>query len=176
MPRRRSSLRRWRDLIDGGEVEIDWRARLHPSARPQISTSASSAAKESVVERDLTDATAADSARDGRANRRSFTSEEKLAIVLECEQPGNSVSAVARAHRLATSALFRWRAEFGYGRKMKAELAPVVLSNEQSTDKTKPAACRSAATAGFTAHRHNVYTLAARDHGRRSDQNPRTKR
>jgi hypothetical protein len=30
----RSSLRRWRDLIDGGEVEIDWRARLHPSARP----------------------------------------------------------------------------------------------------------------------------------------------
>jgi hypothetical protein len=31
----RSSLRRWRDLIDGGEAEIDWRARLHPSARPQ---------------------------------------------------------------------------------------------------------------------------------------------
>ena len=134
----RFSLRRWRDLIDGGEVEIDWRAQLHPSARPQISTSASSAAKESVVERDLTDATAADSARDGRASRRSFTSEEKLAIVLECEQPGNSVSAVARAHRLATSALFRWRAEFGYGRKAKAELAPVVLSSEQSTDKTKP--------------------------------------
>jgi transposase-like protein len=134
----RSSLRRWRDLIDGGEVEIDWRAQLHPSARPQISTSASSAAKESVVERDLTDATAADSARDGRASRRSFTSDEKLAIVLECEQPGNSVSAVARAHRLATSALFRWRAEFGYGRKAKAELAPVVLSSEQSTGKTKP--------------------------------------
>jgi hypothetical protein len=65
----RSSLRRWRDLIDGGEIEIDWRARrLHPSARPQISTSASSAAKESAVERDLTDATAADSARGGRAN------------------------------------------------------------------------------------------------------------
>jgi len=134
----RSSLRRWRDLIDGGEVEIDWRAQLHPSARPQISTSANSAAKESVVEPDLTDATAADSARDGRANRRSFTSEEKLAIVLECEQPGNSVSAVARAHRLATSALFRWRAGFGYGRKATAELAPVVLWSEPSTDKTKP--------------------------------------
>jgi len=112
----------------------------------------------------VTDATAACSTRDGRANRRSFTSEEKLAIVLECEQPGNSVSAVAGAHRLAKSALFRWRAEFGYGRKMNAELAPVVLSNEQSTGKTKPAACRSAATAGFTAHGHNVYTLAARDH------------
>jgi transposase-like protein len=132
------SLRRWRDLIDGGEVEIDWRAQRHPSARPQISTSASSAAKESAVERDLTDATAAGSARDGRASRRSFTSEEKLAIVLKCEQPGNSVSAVAHAYRLATSALFRWRAEFAYGRKAKAELAPVVLSSEQSTDKTKP--------------------------------------
>jgi transposase-like protein len=93
--------------------------------------------RESAVERDLTDATAADSARDGRANRRSFTSEEKLAIVLESEQLGNSVAAVARAHRLATSALFRWRAEFGYGRKSKAELAPVVVSSEQTTDKTK---------------------------------------
>lgn len=133
----KSSLCRWRNLIDSGEVEIDWRARLHLSARPQISTSASSAAKEPVVECDLTDATVADSARDGRANRRHFTDEEKLAIVLECEQPGNSVSAVARAHRLATSALFRWRADFGYGRKAKAELAPVVLSSEQSTDKTK---------------------------------------
>jgi len=86
----------------------------------------------------LTDATAADSARDGRANRRSFTSEEKLAAVLECEQPRNSVSAMARTHRLATSALFRWRAQFGDGRKTKAELAPVVLSSEQSTDRTKP--------------------------------------
>lgn len=131
------SLRKWRDRLNDGEVEIDWRAQLHPSARPQISTSASSAAKESGVETDLTDSPTAGSARDGRANRRSFTSEEKLAIVLECEQPGNSVSAVARAHRLATSALFRWRADFGYGRKAKAELAPVVLSSEQSTDKTK---------------------------------------
>jgi hypothetical protein len=34
--------------------------------------------------------------------------------------------------------LFRWRAEFGYGRKSKAELAPVMLWSEQSTDKTKP--------------------------------------
>jgi hypothetical protein len=40
----KSSLRRWRDLIDGGEVKIDWRARLHPSARPQISSDVSSAA------------------------------------------------------------------------------------------------------------------------------------
>ena len=34
------SLRRWRDLLESGEVEVDWRAHLHPSARPPISTSA----------------------------------------------------------------------------------------------------------------------------------------
>jgi hypothetical protein len=47
------SLCRWRNLIDRGELEIDWRARLHPSSRPQISPTASSAAKESVVECDF---------------------------------------------------------------------------------------------------------------------------
>jgi hypothetical protein len=25
------SLRKWRDRLDDGEVEIDWRAHLHPS-------------------------------------------------------------------------------------------------------------------------------------------------
>jgi hypothetical protein len=34
-----TSLRKWRDRLDDGEVEIDWRAHLHPSARPPISTS-----------------------------------------------------------------------------------------------------------------------------------------
>ncbi|WP_040594374.1 IS66 family insertion sequence element accessory protein TnpA, partial [Mesorhizobium metallidurans] len=33
------SLRLWRDRLDEGEVEIDWRAHLHPSARPAVSTS-----------------------------------------------------------------------------------------------------------------------------------------
>lgn len=132
-----ASLRRWRNLLDAGEVQIDWRAHLHPSALPQISTSASSAAKESDVENSLKNEPVTDSGRDGRAHRRSFTDEEKLAIVLECEQPGNSVSAVARAHRLARSALFRWRADLGYGRNAKAQLAPVVVSGEQSTGKTR---------------------------------------
>ena len=60
-------------------------ARVAKVTASEIITIRRSAAKESVVERDLTDATAADSARDGRTHRRSFTSEEKLAIVLECE-------------------------------------------------------------------------------------------
>jgi hypothetical protein len=48
--------------------------------------------------------------------------------VLECERPGASVSAIARAHQLATSALFRWRSELGYGRKEKVKLSPVRTS------------------------------------------------
>ncbi|MGO9674071.1 MAG: IS66 family insertion sequence element accessory protein TnpA [Methylocella sp.] len=36
-----NSLRRWRDLLETDEVRIDWRARLHPSALPKLSTSAS---------------------------------------------------------------------------------------------------------------------------------------
>jgi len=112
-------------------VGIDWRARLHPSALPKLSTSASSAAKESGVESALTGAPNADPPHDGRSHRRCFTSEEKLAIVLECERPGASVSAVARACQLATSALFRWRAEFGYGRKEKIRLVSVQVAGER---------------------------------------------
>ena len=33
-----TSLRIWRDRLDDGEVEVDWRAHLHPSARPVVST------------------------------------------------------------------------------------------------------------------------------------------
>jgi transposase-like protein len=64
-------------------------------------------------------------------HRRHFTSEKKLAIVLKCERPGASVSAVARACQLATTALFRWRAEFGYGRKEKIKLASVQVAGER---------------------------------------------
>ncbi len=52
------SLRRWRDLIDSGAVAIDGRARLHPGARPKISSGASSAAKDLSVETDGVDRTA----------------------------------------------------------------------------------------------------------------------
>jgi len=97
-----SSLRRWRNLIDSGEVEIDWRARLHPSARPQISSDVSSAAKDRSAETVLTASVPGDPPRDRRSNRRSFTDEEKLAIVMEAEQPGVSVAAVCRHHDIAT--------------------------------------------------------------------------
>jgi transposase-like protein len=126
------SLRTWRARLDADPLQIDWRARLHPSTLPRISTSASSAAKESGGGNVLTTTASADPARNGRSNRRSFTDDQKRAIVLECERPGAKVSAVARAHQLATSVLFRWRAELGYGRKEKVELASVRLADGPS--------------------------------------------
>lgn len=76
-------MRRRRNLIEANAVEIDWRALLHPSARAQISTSASSAAKELPQENYLTDTSETDPEGVRRANRRRFTDEEKLAIALE---------------------------------------------------------------------------------------------
>jgi len=125
------SLKRWRDLLDDGEVEIDWRARLHPSALPKISTSASSGAKETSAEIALTAAPTGDPPRDRRSNRRSFTDEEKLAIVLEAEAPGVSAAAVARRHDIVTSMIFRWRVQFGFGKEKPAKLAAVRVADEQ---------------------------------------------
>ena len=39
-----NSLRRWRDLFDAEAVSIDWWVRLHPSARPPLSTGVSTGA------------------------------------------------------------------------------------------------------------------------------------
>ncbi len=124
------SLKRWRARLEAGEVEIDWRARLHPSALPLLSSAASTSANDSLSTRDLTEASPPQS--DGRSNRRWFSDGEKLAIVLESERPGVTISAVARAHDLATSALFRWRAQFGYGAG-QARLATVALADGAAT-------------------------------------------
>jgi len=51
--------------------------------------------------------------------------------VLETEQPGATVSQVARAHRIVTSVLFRWRAELGFGRGNAANLVAVRIADEQ---------------------------------------------
>jgi transposase-like protein len=122
-----TSLRKWRDRFENAEVEVDWRAHLHPSARPKISTGASSAAKECSPENDLTAARDAEPTHDGRSNRRSFTDKEKLAVVLESEQPGMSVAEVCRRHGIVTSMVFRWRVQFGFAGKKAAELATVAL-------------------------------------------------
>jgi transposase-like protein len=124
------SLRTWRARLDADPLQIDWRARLHPSVRPTVSTSASDSAKEPPVENILTTAPAADPPTSGR-KRRSFTDAEKRAIVLEAEQPGVTVSQGARTHRIVTSVLFRWRAELGFGRGKPTTLAAVRIADEQ---------------------------------------------
>ena len=125
-----TSLRKWRDRLDDGEEEIDWRAHLHPSARPPISTGAKDSAKEMPVENILTTAPTAEPTASERKHRRRFTDEEKLAIVLETERPGATVSQVARAHRIVTSVLFRWRVELGFGRGKPIKLAAVRIVDE----------------------------------------------
>ena len=127
------SLRRWRDLIDSGEVAIDWRARLHPSARPKISSGVSSAAKDLSVETELTEPPTAGPQYDRRSNRRSFSDEQKLAIVMESEAPGVSVAAVCRRHDISTSMVFRWRIQFGFGAEQPARLVSVAVAGTEKT-------------------------------------------
>ena len=76
-----TSLRKWRDRLDDGEMDIDWRAHLHPSARPVAGTSANRTAAgnglDSCAER-----------RSGAAStavRRFPTDEQKRAIALESD-------------------------------------------------------------------------------------------
>ncbi|MDO9460901.1 MAG: transposase, partial [Alphaproteobacteria bacterium] len=127
------SLRKWRDRIEDGEADPDWRALLHPSARPKLSTGVSSAAKEPDVESGLTDASAAPSASDEHVGRRRFTDEEKRAIVEESELPGSTAAEVCRRHGIVTSMLFRWRVQLGY-RKEKVKLATFRASAASSAD------------------------------------------
>ena len=136
-----TSLRKWRDRFENAEMEIDWRAHLHPSARLRISSSASSAAKKCSPESDLTAARDAEPTRDERSNRRSF--KENLAIVLESEQPGVSVAEVCRRHGIVTSMVFRWRVQFGFAGKRAAKLATVALPGARIGGSSTPTALQA---------------------------------
>ena len=119
------SMARWRDLIDASETPSDWRSQLHPSARAPTSTSASTGAKDEQPNEHLTNGHAADPARVERFARRTFGDEEKRAMVLETEQPGTTVSSVARRHDIVPSMLFRWRAQLGLAKEKPVRLVDV---------------------------------------------------
>ena len=121
-----TSLRKWRDRLDDGEVDIDWRAHLHPSARPVAGASAN----RTPPERALTVAPSDDPAPPQQPLRRFFTDEQKRAIALESDQPGVSVSQVARKHGIVAGLLFRWRVQFGVAQRKRAKLAPVALTDD----------------------------------------------
>jgi hypothetical protein len=89
-----NSLRTWRARRDACPMQIDWRARLHPSARLAVSTNASDSAKGPPAENILTAAPATDPPTSERRRRRRFSGVEERAIVLETEQPGATVSQI----------------------------------------------------------------------------------
>ncbi len=120
------ALRKWRDRLDDGGVEIDWRAHLHPSARPVVSTSAKELGSESSLTGSANDVPRAPAT----PARRFFSDEQKLAIAIESGQPGATVSGVARKHGIVTGLLFRWRVEFGVAQKKRAKLVPVALADD----------------------------------------------
>jgi transposase-like protein len=117
------SLRKCRDRLRDGDMEIDWRAHLHPSARTVVGTRTSDgASKVSLTVPAKNDPEAA-----RQPVRCFFSDEEKRAIVAETEAPGVSVSAVARKHGVVTGLLFRWRVQFGVAQQKRAKLAPVTM-------------------------------------------------
>jgi transposase-like protein len=123
------ALRKWRARFDDGEVAIDWRAHLHPSARPRLSTRTSDSTKEQPAESLLTTTPELEPASPAAGPRRNFTDAEKHAVVLETERPGVTVSQVARAHGIAPSILFRWRAALGFGKGKSASLVAVRIAD-----------------------------------------------
>ena len=86
------SLKRWRNLIESEEVVIDWRAMLHPSSMPPISTNISTRTKESERAKALTAAIEAEAGPPKRATRRRYTTEQRSPC---CSRS----SGMARAYR-----------------------------------------------------------------------------
>jgi transposase len=65
----------------------------------------------------------------GAGRRRSWTAEEKAALVAESAEPGATVCAVARRHGLTPQQLFAWRRVLRTEAE-KASFVPVVLTAE----------------------------------------------
>lgn len=119
------SLKRWRNIFDNEEMVIDWRTMLHPSALPLVSTKIGPSAKEKAEARRLTATIEADAPPPRKATRRRFTTEEKIAILLEAERHGSTISSVGQAHGIATSVMFRWRDQLGMGKEKPTVIVPV---------------------------------------------------
>jgi transposase len=68
----------------------------------------------------------------GAGRRRTWSNEEKAAIVAESDGPGTSISAVARRHGLSASQLFTWRRLMrqagGHDGERALQFVPAVLS------------------------------------------------
>lgn len=132
-----TTLREWRGRLSVEPLGVDWRELVHPSARPYVGSRRSTGAKHEPAGSALTAPPTSVANGDGRSNRRSFSDEEKLALVLEAEAPGATVSQVARRHGIVTSMLFRWRVQFGFGKSERTRFANVRLAGDSSGRATK---------------------------------------
>jgi transposase-like protein len=83
-----------------------------------------------------------DPPQDERSNHHSFTDEDKLAIVVETEQPDGSVAEVCRRHGIVTSMVFRWRVQFEFAQKERAKLAPVAVTADGLAASSTPVVLR----------------------------------
>lgn len=78
------------------------------------------------------------------AGRRSFSAEEKVRLVAETLQPGETVTAVSRRHGICTSLLHRWRraarGEVPSRRAARPQLLPVrIVAPDAAPPQPKPA-------------------------------------
>jgi transposase len=77
------------------------------------------------------------------ARRRSWTTEQKLALVEEVSRPGASVAAIADRHGVSRSLLFDWRRQVREGTMpgvARAEGAPTLVPVRVVPDAPAPAA------------------------------------
>jgi transposase len=74
--------------------------------------------------------------------RRSFTPDQRLAMVLECAHPGVSVAQVARRNGINANLLFTWRKLHGLGQLVPAgksnALLPVTVIEPAPEPNSKP--------------------------------------
>ena len=61
---------------------------------------------------------------------------------MEAEQAGVSVAAICRRHGVATSMVFRWRADLGLGKAKRAKLAAVKLADGRTGATSTPLVLR----------------------------------
>ena len=103
----------------------DWRELLHPSNRPP---GAYRANLRQEIRQDLCISPLGGTAKPAPATdsairqRRQYTDQQKLAIVTEANEPGISMSAVAKRHRVTSPMICRWRDEFGLAPQTSALL------------------------------------------------------
>ena len=99
-----STLREWRIRFEETPLETDWREMCHPAARPRTLRKTSSAARQQAAELALTETAPPKPP----VTRRTFSDEEKRAIVAESEARGVTAADVCRKHGIVTSMLFRF--------------------------------------------------------------------